>query len=103
MVEKPNLVDDLPAFIEQGVQSFVTDKAYKYEKTATGYRIVSVRKWKPVFGFGNQQKVETFQYDLNIDIKPHGRSGEIYVNPVAFEKLNETLAPNKQSATEWKR
>lgn len=93
MVEKPALVKDLPSFVEQGVQSYLEEKQYKSTKTETGYRITSYVQKEQGFWFWERDvNIELFEYDLNIDIKPHGRSGEIFVDLVKYEKLDEELA-----------
>lgn len=89
-VEKPALVTDFPDFIRQGVESYVDFNQLTSEKTATGYRITKVYKEESGFWFWKSyQGVEQLEFDLTIDLKPHGRSGSVFIDVVDYKVLNQ--------------
>ena len=94
MVEKPSLVENFPQFIDQGVNSYAKYNNVTLTKTDSGYRISQTFEEEVGFWFWESMaEVERFDYDLTIDIKPHGRSGEVFIDVVDFEVINDELAP----------
>lgn len=94
MVEKPSLVKDFPAFINKGIKSYADYNDVKLEKTATGYTMSKTYQEETGFWFWtSMEDVETFEYQLTVDMKEHGRSGQVYVEPINFTVINEELAP----------
>jgi len=94
MVEKPDLIDDFSTFIHQGIQSYSEQRNAKVTKVSdTQYQVVY-----PVFvetGFWfwkNNVKAEELVYELNVEMQPHGRSGEIFINPISYERFDNELA-----------
>lgn len=99
MLEKPSLVDDLPNFVEQGIQSYGELNNLTLTKNDTGYQVSQTITEDVGFWFWKDQvDVEDFMYQLNVDFKPHGRSGEVSIDPLSYTKLDEELAPNYSNA-----
>lgn len=98
-VEKPSLVKNFPAFIDEGIQSYIATKELKATKTETGYKITKVYEENVGFWFWSADiDVEELQFDLTIDMQPHGRSGQIYIDVANYKVLSESLAPDVSPA-----
>ena len=94
MVEKPSLVKDFPAFINDGIKSYAEYNDVEINETPNGYRMSKVYKEETGFWFwSSMEEVEEFDYQLTVDMKEHGRSGEIYLDPIAYKVHNEELTP----------
>lgn len=94
-VEKPELVEDFPTFIDQGIQSYAEQNNLTLTKNSTGYRIEHlIQEDDGYWFFEDLVDVESFAYNLVVNMKPHGRSGEIYIDMLNYEKLSSDLAPN---------
>lgn len=95
MVEKPALVKDFPAFIDQGINSYVKNNGLTATKTDTGYNIS--KNFGTEVGFWlwrSNVDVEQLDFNLTVDMKPHGRSGEIYVDVADYKVLSKAFAPD---------
>ena len=94
MVEKPDLVEDFPAFIKTGVESYAQQKNVLVEKVSDQrYKMTLPIEIETGFWlWGENVKAEEFVYHLTVDMKPHGRSGEIYIDPVDYTRIDEELA-----------
>lgn len=98
-VEKPSLIKNFPKFIDDGVQSYIATNDLQATKTDTGYRITKVYEEKVGFWFWKTDvDVEELQFDLTIDMQPHGRSGQIYMDVANYKVLSESLAPDVSPA-----
>lgn len=96
MIERPDLVTDFPAFVQQGVDSYIELNDLNVNKiNDSTYRVTQDLKVETGFWFWeSMETAEQYQYDLTIAFQPHNRSGEIYVDTVSYKKVDEELAPN---------
>lgn len=102
-VEKPSLIKDFPEFIEQGIQSYIRTNDLVATKTATGYKIKKFYTENVGFWFWSSDvDVEELDFDLTVDMQPHGRSGEIYIDVANYRVVDESLvadvAPAQRSS-----
>lgn len=95
IVEKPQYLDDLEAFIALSVEELMAGREYKYTKTGNKYRVEAIKRKETGFWFwsGNVD-VEKFVFDLTVDMKPHGRTAEVYIDPIRYEVLKRGEAPD---------
>lgn len=91
MVEKPDLVDDFPQFIESGIEAFQTHLNLSITpKTETQYQIEYLTYEETGFWFWKSKNViEKFELLLNVEMQKHGRSGQIYIDAVSYELVSE--------------
>lgn len=94
MVEKPDLVIDFPEFIRNGIDSFARQKRIEIEPVSEEtYRMTLPIEVETGFWFwGDDVRAEEFVFNLNVKLQPHGRSGEIFIDPVKYTKLDEELS-----------
>lgn len=99
IVEKPQYLDDLESFIELSVKELMQGRDYKYTKSDNKYRVEAIKRKETGFWFwsGNVD-VEKFVFDLTVDMKPHGRTAEVSIDPVRYEVLNRGEAPELSAA-----
>lgn len=98
-VEKPSLIKDFPKFIDEGVRSYIETNDLKATKTETGYKITKVYEQSIGFWFWSSLvDVEQLEFDLNINMQPHGRSGELFIDVDNYQVISETLAPDVSPA-----
>ena len=91
-VEKPSLVKNFPQFIDEGVQSYINNNDLEATKTSTGYKIKKIYEERVGFWFWSADiDVEELEFDLVIDMQPHGRSGQVYINVANYKVLSENL------------
>ena len=98
IIEKPQHIDDLRSFINMSVMKLIEGRGYSVNKTNAGnvdtYRVVATKTKETGFWFwSGETKTELFEFDLVVDVKPHGRTAEVSVNPINYEKLNKDRAP----------
>jgi len=94
-LEKPDLIEDFSSFIDQGIQSYAKQNNLLLTKTASGYQVTQIFQEEVGYWFFEDLvDVESFKYNLVINMKPHGRSGEVYIDPLDYKKLDKELAPN---------
>ncbi len=94
-LEKPDLVDDFAAFIDQGIQSYAKQNNLTIRKNDTGYFVEHLLQQETGFWLLEDiVDVESFTYNIVVDMKSHGRSGSIAIDILNYEKLNAELAPN---------
>ena len=96
MLERPDLIDDLPGFVQSGFDSYASLKSLKVEKVSeTKYRVTKPLTVQTGFWFWKSDEVaEEYVFDLNIVFQPHQRSGEVFVDTVSYKNLDPDLAPN---------
>ncbi|NVK26142.1 MAG: outer membrane protein assembly factor BamC [Gammaproteobacteria bacterium] len=95
MLEKPALVDDLPGFVEQGITSFGELNNLTLTKNDAGYQAKQTVTEEVGFWFWEENvDVEGFTYQINVNFKPHGRSGEVSIETLDYQVIDEELAPN---------
>lgn len=94
-LEQPDLVENFPAFIDEGIQSFAKLNNLTLNKTATGYNVTQTTQQEVGFWFFEEMvDVERFTYNITVNMQEHGRSGEVYIDILSYEKIDEELAPN---------
>lgn len=94
-VEKPELIEDFPTFIDQGIQSYAKQNNLTLTKNSTGYRVEHILQEDDGYWFFEDLvDVESSTYNLVVNMKPHGNSGEIYIDMLDYNKLSDELAPN---------
>ncbi len=99
MVEKPALVKNFPEFIDQGVNSYFKNNGISATKTDTGYKVTKDYSKEVGFWFWSSDvDVEQLDFDLTIDMQPHGRSGQVYIDVIDYKALNKSLAPDMSPA-----
>ncbi len=97
-LEKPDLVEDLVSFIDQGIQSYAKQNNSSLTKTATGYQATqSLQEEVGYWFFEEFVDVESFKYNIVVNMKPHGRSGDISIDMLDYKKVNKELAPNQST------
>lgn len=94
MIEKPDLVDDLRAFTDKGIKSYVeTFNAELVSQNGDTYRISLPIKVETGFWFWKTDvTAEKYVFDVNVALQSHGRSGTVTVDTVSYEKVNTLLA-----------
>ena len=99
MLEKPSSVDNLSEFIDQSLQSYFKVNDLSATKTDKGYRVTKTYSEDIGYWFWEIfTDVEQLEYDVSVDIKPHGRSGEMYVDVVGYQVIDDDLAPDVSPA-----
>ena len=99
MVEKPSLIKDFPAFIEQGINSYFKTNEISVTKTENGYKAIKENTKEVGFWFWSSDVgVEQLDFNLTVDMQPHGRSGQIFVDVNDYKVLNKSLAPDMSPA-----
>jgi uncharacterized lipoprotein len=95
MVEQPDLVDDFPQFIENGIQSYQTHMSLNIEPISeTQYQIEYITYEESGLWFWKSKtEIEKVMLMLNVDMVKHGRSGQIYVDAMSYAVENQPSYP----------
>jgi len=94
MLEKPALIDDLPAFVSSGIDSYASLNDVVIAKNDKGYKVTQTFEKDTGFWLWQEDvPTERFTYQLNVSYQPHGRSGEVSIDAIEYEKLSEEHAP----------
>lgn len=94
-LEKPDLVENLATFIDEGIQSYAEQNNLTLTKSANGYRVEQIIVEDDGYWFFEDLvDVESFSYNLVVNIKEHGRSGDVSIDMLDYKKLSLELAPN---------
>ena len=102
LLEKPNLVTDLEQFVNAGVESFAQQKGYLIKPTDTGYQLTqNITEERGFWFFKTDVKVEEAKLLVNVEIKPHGRSGQISIDSLEYkafdDEVSETINPSQRA------
>lgn len=91
MIEKPDLVEDFPSFIQSGLDSFDTQRNISMEKVSAQQYKVEYRTYEEVgFWFWKTESlIEKVDLLLNLKMQDHKRSGEVFVDSVGYELVSE--------------
>lgn len=100
IIEKSEEIDDLAAFIALSIKELVKGRGYTSTQTGNTYNIVAKKSVETGFWlWSSETEAEEFTFNINVDVKPHGRTAEISVDPIDYKKLDEANAPKFSAAT----
>lgn len=95
MLERPQEIEDFGAFINAGLNSFVESNGFEVLKkqSETKALIKATKTVETGMWFWEKDvPIESFTFTLEYSMQPHGRSGEVILEPVELKVLNQEYA-----------
>jgi uncharacterized lipoprotein len=94
-VEKPELVENFANFIDEGIQSFAEQNNLTLTKNANGYLVEQLIVEDDGYWFiEDLVEVERFSYNVVVNLNEQGRSGDVAIDMLDYQKISQDLAPN---------
>lgn len=97
-VERPELVEQLQSFIEQGINSYVDTNGLSVNKNGDVYQVThNITDEQGMLFWSEDVVIESFVYNVVVNMEPHGRSGEVFIDVVDYKNERPDLAANQSA------